>query len=183
MLSVMALWSQQSCAIHSLQHQQLGYQRPGGQRPSDYPRLDRAGATWNCPDDLNPLNNRPECRPGWEMQDKNQWPFIQSPTVAVVHRNGDPPDELDVTRDVEPFLSGSSINYGWIIRKDNEGLSGEVNYSSREGRFPPELTLIVRSNPNPPVISLVFPGTGQPDKGFLSPYGHRTPVLSQAPLK
>lgn len=120
------------------------------------------GATWNCPDDTNPFNSQPNCSSAWDMQKASQWPFVQTRTATVVHRNGDSGwVEWDVTPDVGLFLNGTAANHGWVIRKDNEGLSGQVEYSSREGRFPPHLVLTVGGVPNPPVISSILPNSGQ----------------------
>jgi hypothetical protein len=40
--------------------------------------------------------------------------------------------EFDVTADVQAFLDGTA-NYGWIIKKTQEGQTGSINLSSREG--------------------------------------------------
>jgi hypothetical protein len=43
--------------------------------------------------------------------------------------------QWDVTADV---VAGAT---GWVIKKTNEGQSGQVAYSSKEGTAPPQLIL------------------------------------------
>lgn len=40
--------------------------------------------------------------------------------------------EYDVTVDVTAFADGTSNNYGWILRKTNEGLTGLISFGTRE---------------------------------------------------
>jgi hypothetical protein len=100
------------------------------------------GATWNCPDDTNPINSAPDCSPDWEMTQSSQWPFELAPTATMLHTNGQAGwVEWDVTADVAAFLSGEAPNHGWILKKDLEGQPGQVSYSSKEGDFTPELEI------------------------------------------
>jgi hypothetical protein len=98
------------------------------------------GATWNCPDDTNTGNNVPD-GVQWEMNNASLWPFVSTASDIVVHTNGLVGwIEFDVTADVQGFLSGNP-NYGWLIKKTNEGQSGSVEYSSKDGANPPELII------------------------------------------
>jgi hypothetical protein len=121
----------------------------GGGRPVNVHRMlmpwTEFGSTWNCPDDDNPVNTSPDCSPDWEMAQSSQWPFAATPTSSVLHTNGLTGwVEWDVTTDVEAFLSGAATNNGWIIKKDQEGEPGQVDYSSRQGQFRPELVIALQ---------------------------------------
>lgn len=50
-----------------------------------------------------------------------------------------------MTSDVAAFLAGTP-NYGWIVRKDDESATGQVDYFSKEGSNPPQLVLTVAGN-------------------------------------
>ncbi|MFQ5846384.1 MAG: DNRLRE domain-containing protein [Candidatus Methylomirabilales bacterium] len=45
------------------------------------------GATWNCPDDTDPGNFRPDCT-RWNMRQMRRWPFVRTPTDVTRHHNG-----------------------------------------------------------------------------------------------
>ena len=117
------------------------------------------GATWNCPNDTNPLNGTQDCTPGWSMAQSSQWPFASTATASISHQNNQSAwVEWDVTADVAAFLAGSAQNYGWIVKKADESQSGRVDYSSREGTFPPVLVLTTATSisisVSPPTVSL-----------------------------
>ncbi len=100
-------------------------------------------ATWNCPNDTNPINSAKDCAPDWQMGQSAQWPFA-APASGILHSNNQTGwVEWDVTSDVAAFLSGTVNNHGWIIRKDDESVTGQVDYSTREGANPPQLVLTV----------------------------------------
>ncbi|MFQ5657792.1 MAG: DUF6531 domain-containing protein, partial [Candidatus Methylomirabilales bacterium] len=101
------------------------------------------GATWKCSDDLNTQNSAPDCAGAeWEMTNSSLWPFVATPTALALHEKTQTgPVEWDVTADVAAFLAGTATNYGWIVKKVEEGQSGKVEYSSREGVAPPELLI------------------------------------------
>jgi len=87
-----------------------------------------AAATWNCPSDSNPSNSTADCPVQWAGAS-----FEANPTDTLLHTNGlQGWVGFDVTRDVESFLSGTA-NYGWLLKKTDEGQSGEAEYTSREG--------------------------------------------------
>ncbi|MFB3074490.1 MAG: DNRLRE domain-containing protein, partial [Candidatus Methylomirabilales bacterium] len=128
------------------------------------------GATWNCPDDTNTSNRRPDCT-RWNMKDRSQWPFEVTPTAVVLHEKGQSGVvEWDVTSDVAQFLAGTSNNFGWIVKQVKERTLGQVKYSSREGVFPPELVLEVSAPTIPAGFGTVLgrvvdATTGQPLAG------------------
>src|SRR5581483_11627240 len=97
------------------------------------------GATWNCADDLNTENSSPDCAANsWDMSHSANWPFDPNPTATALHTNGQTGVvEWDVTADVQAFLS-ETTNYGWIVKKVDEGQAGQVEYSTREGVSPPK---------------------------------------------
>lgn len=98
------------------------------------------GATWNCPDDTNTGNNVPD-GVQWEMNNSSFWPFVSTASDTVLHTNGLVGwIEFDVTGDVQGFMTGNP-NYGWLIKKINEGQSGSAEYSSKDGANPPELII------------------------------------------
>jgi hypothetical protein len=103
------------------------------------------GTTWNCPNDINPFNTQSDCTPGWNMSNSSQWPFAAAATHSIVQQNNQTGwVEWNVTSDVAQILSNSVPNYGWLIRKDNEGQAGQVEYGSRESLYKPELSLTVQ---------------------------------------
>jgi hypothetical protein len=100
------------------------------------------GATWNCPNDTNPVNSSKDCTTDWEMSQSGPWPFVTAPSASILHSNNQLGwVEWDVTADVTAFLTGAAPNYGWIVKKELEGQTGSVDYSSREGSFKPELKI------------------------------------------
>jgi K319L-like, PKD domain len=112
------------------------------------------GTTWNCANDLNPFNSQSDCTPGWNMSNSSQWPFVAAATHSIVQQNNQTGwVEWDVTSDVAQILSASVPNYGWLIRKDNEGQAGQVEYGSRESQNKPELVFTVQANNLAPQVS------------------------------
>lgn len=101
------------------------------------------GATWNCPNDTDTSNQQPNCNSQWQGGT-----FIAAATASVLHTNGmSGVVQYDVTSDVLAFLTGTS-NYGWLLKKTNEGASGLVDYTSREGAAAqaPRLVLVCQMN-------------------------------------
>ena len=112
------------------------------------------GTTWNCANDLNPFNSQSDCTPNWNMGNGSQWPFVAAATSSQIQQNSQTGwVEWDVTADVAQILSNSVPNYGWLIRKDNEGQAGQVEYGSRESQYKPELRLTVQGNNQAPQVS------------------------------
>ena len=82
------------------------------------------GITWNCARDLNIANQSANCTPLW-----NGGNYAAATAPGALHMNGLFGEvSWDVTADV---LAGA--NFGWLIRKQNEGQNGQVRYYSREG--------------------------------------------------
>jgi hypothetical protein len=100
-----------------------------------------SGVTWNCAIDSRPGDNRADCLPAW-----NGGAVVSQATAVLAHRKSDRGwARFDVTADVAEFLAGGP-NFGWLLRKLDESLSGRVDYSSREGNDPghvPRLVLVV----------------------------------------
>ena len=66
---------------------------------------------------------------------------IQPPRQSVFHTGT---IAFDVTDDVVAFLSGTLENHGWVVKKEEETLSGHVAFASRESATPPQLLLTVQ---------------------------------------
>jgi len=71
------------------------------------------------------------------------WPYVAAATDSIVHTSNQLGwVEFDVTADVQAMLDGDESNYGWIIRKDQEGQNGRVLYATGDGAAnAPELIL------------------------------------------
>jgi hypothetical protein len=83
-----------------------------------------AGVTWHCGNDTNILNQVANCSTLW-----SGGTYAAPTSPGVLHLNGLVGQvSWDVTADV---LAGA--NFGWLIRKQNEGQNGQVRYYSREG--------------------------------------------------
>lgn len=106
------------------------------------------GATWNCPDDTTPSNSSPNCAAQWDGG-----LFAEDATDSLLHTNDlSGTVQFDVTADVQAFLSGTA-NFGWLIKKQDEGQNGLVECTSRDGMLgqEPRLVLVVESATNDPV--------------------------------
>lgn len=100
------------------------------------------GATWNCTDDTNTGNSSADC-PGntWDMDSGT--PFYSIPTDTQLITNSTTGTvNFDVTSDIASFASGSFDNYGWVIKKTNEGQAGQIGFSSRETSSYPILRIV-----------------------------------------
>lgn len=62
------------------------------------------------------------------VQDRGECGVSDSQTISHGQRGV----EYDVTADVAAFVTGASPNYGWILRKADEGLAGLVSFGTRE---------------------------------------------------
>ena len=138
------------------------------------------GATWNCANDLNPFNSQSDCTPNWNMSNTSQWPFAAGASSSIIQQNNQTGwVEWDVTSDVAQILSNSLPNYGWLIRKDNEGQAGQVEYGSRESQYKPELRLTVQGNNLAPQVSA---GADQTDHSAqYSQLGSARPAMTVCP--
>ena len=115
------------------------------------------GATWNCGVDSNPGNSNADCTTQWAGGQ-----LAEEPSDTVLHTNGLTGwVRFDVTSDVLAFLSGTP-NYGWIVKKTEEGQNGQVEYTSRQGAadHAPRLVLVVESpsfDEVPPSLAMTAP--------------------------
>jgi hypothetical protein len=103
------------------------------------------GATWNCAIDSFIQNQAKDCSGSslWEMAQPNNssvhpWAQALSATQTITN-NQSGVVEYDITSDVASFLNGSSTNYGWIIKKTDEGQNGQVSFGSKESSNVPQL--------------------------------------------
>lgn len=99
------------------------------------------GVTWHCAHDANISNQRPDCASPW-----NGGRFAATTAAGALHTNGLLGEvSWDVTADV---MAGA--NFGWVVKKREEGQPGQVRYFSREGATRP-------GNPNlAPRLILVY---------------------------
>jgi hypothetical protein len=106
------------------------------------------GATWNCATDSIIQNLVKNCSGSteWEMGQPNNpsvHPWFEASTATQTITNGQSGVvEFDVTTDVASFVSGAADNYGWIIKKTNEGQNGQVGFGTKESSFAPELVIV-----------------------------------------
>jgi hypothetical protein len=131
-----------------------------------------SSATWNCPSDGNLTNSQPDCATQWAGG-----AFAATPSATVLHTNAlQGWVSYDVTSDVAAFLAGAG-NYGWLLKKTDEGASGRIDYVSREGAAGqrPRLVVIFETpstqDTTPPTISALSPANG----AFIA---RGTPTLS-----
>ncbi len=70
------------------------------------------------------------------------WPFMGTATAtALISNNQTGTVDFDVTSDVQSFISNSSANYGWLIKKTDEGANGRVQFGSRQSSSTPQLII------------------------------------------
>jgi hypothetical protein len=106
-----------------------------------------SGATWNCAIDISIQNQARDCSgtTEWEMGQPNNpsaHPWIQTPTSSqTITNNQTGIVEYDVTEDVASFASATNNNYGWIIKKTNEGQNGQVSFGTKESTAIPQLVV------------------------------------------
>ena len=103
------------------------------------------GATWNCATDSNIANQNDDCTgsTAWNMNNSSLWPFVSAATATTtITSNQSGTVEFDMTSDVQSFMSGSSQNYGWLVKKTNEGQSGQVSFGTKENTAVPQLVVI-----------------------------------------
>ena len=108
------------------------------------------GATWNCAVDSNITNQATDCTGprAWEMGQPNNpavHPWHQTPSDTITITNGQTGTvEYDVTADVAAFLNGWYTNYGWIIKKTDEGQTGSVTFGTKESPYVAQLVVTFR---------------------------------------
>lgn len=115
-----------------------------GNNPTDRGTGD--GATWTCGIDSNISNQTDNCsgNDAWNMTNSAFWPFVSSPTATTTITNNQAGVvSFDVTADVQSVVSGSTQDYGWIVKKVQEGQNGNVEFGSKESASTPRLVLTV----------------------------------------
>lgn len=48
---------------------------------------------------------------------------------------------FNVTSDIQSFLNGTNQNYGWLIKKSDEGVAGKIDFGSKESSSVPQLII------------------------------------------
>jgi hypothetical protein len=105
------------------------------------------GATWNCAIDSLIENQAKNCSGSteWEMGQPNNpsvHPWNETATdTKTITNNQSGVVEFDVTGDVASFMNGSNSNYGWLLKKTNEGQNGQVSFGTRESSSIPQLVV------------------------------------------
>jgi hypothetical protein len=105
------------------------------------------GATWKCATDTEINNQQTDCSPEWNGATFN---LTSTDTITIFKDN--PPTgtvktvgwiEFDVTSDLQTFLSNTEQNYGWVVKKTEEGATGLVEFTSDEATTnTPEIILV-----------------------------------------
>lgn len=100
------------------------------------------GATWHCAIDDNIANQTDNCSTSsWNMTNSTFWPFITSPSATTTIVNDQEGIvEMDVTGDIQEFVNGVE-NFGWLIKKTDEGANGRIEFGSRETESSPKLII------------------------------------------
>ncbi len=131
-----------------------GNGKVAGTNPSN--RGTGSGATWNCATDTDIANQAKNCSSEWDMSGSGTRPWETNATSSVLIENLQTGTvSWNVTGDTAAFLSGTSDNYGWVVRKTSESQSGLVEFDSRESGNLPRLVLALEDTGGnqPPVIS------------------------------
>ena len=102
-----------------------------GQSNRDKLRGFGPGVTWNCAIDAEVSNSRPDSDSRWN----GGWlAAIEVPTAVALHVNGMTGEVTwDVTADILAVLSMGEAEVSWLVKLENEKLSGKVIYYSKEG--------------------------------------------------
>jgi hypothetical protein len=105
------------------------------------------GATWNCAIDSLIENQAKNCSGSteWEMgqpNNPNVHPWNATATDSkTITNNQTGVVEYDVTADVQSYVNGTNNNYGWLIKKTNEGQNGQVSFGTKESSSIPQLVV------------------------------------------
>jgi|WetSurMetagenome_2_1015567.scaffolds.fasta_scaffold00385_8 hypothetical protein len=113
-----------------------------GNSPSN--RGTDSGVTWNCAIDANINNHNDDCSGTtvWDMNNSSFWPFISTPTATTtINNNQTGTITFDVTSDIQSFVNGTNQNYGWLLKKTDEGANGRIEFGSKESASSPKLII------------------------------------------
>jgi hypothetical protein len=103
------------------------------------------GATWRCADDLDTSDQSPDCgTTAWEMRTLSPSPFEPTPSgTLLVTKDLIGVVSFDVTDDVRAIVAGQVPNFGWILKKTNEGQPGHIQLGTKESGSPARLVIEV----------------------------------------
>lgn len=102
------------------------------------------GVTWNCAVDSNISNQAKNCSgtTEWNMSNSSLWPFASAATAtSTITNNQTGTVSFDVTADVQAFVNGSTQNYGWLLKKVDEGANGQIEFGTKESANSPQLII------------------------------------------
>lgn len=88
-----------------------------------------AGATWKCPSDSNIKNRNTDCTVQWNG---GNFASVATSTTTIQNTTEGQYVEFDVTPDVSAFLAGTATNFGWVVKRVNSRLGGNIRFNSRE---------------------------------------------------
>ncbi len=102
------------------------------------------GTTWNCAIDSNIANAMANCNgaSAWNMNSVNSVFSSTASASTIITNNQSGIVEFDVTADVQFFLNNVNQNYGWLLKKENEGQPGKVQFGSKESAQAPQLIIV-----------------------------------------
>jgi hypothetical protein len=104
-----------------------------------------SGVTWHCPNDPTPTDTNADCvGPSWDMLGTSAPPWTATPVGASVLKRGQTGVvDVDVTAEVQRWLSGNAESPGLILGLGGDPIDAWVNFVSREGGAGPTLLLEV----------------------------------------
>ena len=135
-----------------------------------------AGVTFHCPNDTDTSNSSADCTTQWSGGNFN--PSATDTYIQTGSLTG--AIQVDVTADLASFLSGGD-NFGWIIKKRNEGQNGLVDYTSREGTAGQQARLILDAFIPPSATPTETPTTTPTQTLTPTPTETFTPVATATP--
>jgi hypothetical protein len=122
-------------------------------------------ATWSCAIDVI-YNSAADCSGAtawtmWSAQNPSLHPWVEPATAtATIHSSQTGAVTLDVTADVAGYLAGTRTNNGWLLKKEDESNSGQIDFKSRERSVGEGPHLVLTIQPAPVLDS------GVHDAGF-----------------
>lgn len=102
-----------------------------------------SGVTWNCASDTNISNNTKDCSSSniWDMDNSANWPFATPTATSLITNHESGIVSFDVTSDIQSFLNNTNQNYGWLLKKSDEGIAGKIDFGSKENGNGPVLII------------------------------------------